>query len=154
MSTTTPDPARACRLVRPDRTYDGKQRLRYFTGIDAETVGARRLCMHLQTIPPGARGLAHLHQDHESAIYVLSGRVGAHFGDGLEHFLEVGEGEFFYIPPNVPHLPVNLSDTEPVRALLARSDPREQESTVLLPHLDALVEAHLDALVEGERADR
>lgn len=46
-------------------------------------------------------------------------------------------GEFLYIPPGVPHLPFNTSDEEAV-AVLARTDPNEQESVVLLPELDAV----------------
>jgi uncharacterized RmlC-like cupin family protein len=49
----------------------------------------------------------------------------------------VREGEFVYIPPGVPHLPVNFSD-ETVEALIARADPNEQESVVPTPHLDDL----------------
>ena len=47
-------------------------------------------------------------------------------------------GLIVYIPANVPHLPYNLSETEPCTAVIARTDPNEQESVVLLPHLDAL----------------
>jgi uncharacterized RmlC-like cupin family protein len=31
----------------------------------------------------------------------------------------------------VPHQPFNLSDTEPAIAIVARSDPNEQEHTIL-----------------------
>ncbi len=47
-------------------------------------------------------------------------------------------GDFMYIPANVPHLPINPSPTETAVAILARTDPMEQESVVLLPDLDAL----------------
>jgi len=47
-------------------------------------------------------------------------------------------GDFFYIPAGVPHLPMNTGD-EPCVAVVARTDPNEQESVVLLPHLDARV---------------
>jgi uncharacterized RmlC-like cupin family protein len=43
-----------------------------------------------------------------------------------------------YIPANTPHLPANTS-SEPCVAVLARTDPHEQESVVLLPELDAVV---------------
>lgn len=36
-----------------------------------------------------------------------------------------------------PHLPVNTGTTE-LRAVIARTDPNEQESVVLLPDLDAV----------------
>ena len=48
--------------------------------------------------------------------------------------------EFLYIPAGMPHLPANLSTTEQCVAVLARTDPNEQESVTLLPELDALVD--------------
>lgn len=47
-------------------------------------------------------------------------------------------GDFVYIPAGVPHLPGNPSATEPAVAVVARTDPNEQESVVLLPELDAV----------------
>ncbi len=47
-------------------------------------------------------------------------------------------GDFLYIAANVPHLPYNLSATEPAVAIVARTDPNEQESVVMLPELDAI----------------
>jgi uncharacterized RmlC-like cupin family protein len=43
-----------------------------------------------------------------------------------------------YIPAGVPHLPINASADEPVTCIVARTDPNEQESVVVLPELDAL----------------
>lgn len=129
-----------CRLIRPNSSYDGKQGLTYLEGISTETVGSRAICLHVLTMPPGARAKAHLHQDHETAIYVLSGEVVTWFGDGLENHILAKAGDLFYIPAGVPHLPVN-SSAAPASAVIARTDPNEQESVTLLPHLDALVPA-------------
>ncbi len=127
-----------CRLIRPDNAYQGKQGLSYFAGIAAETVGSTGICMHLLTMPPGARAKAHLHASHETAIYVLSGEVHTWYGDQLEHVLVARAGDLFYIPAGLPHLPANLSG-EAASAVIARTDPNEQESVVLLPNLDGLV---------------
>ena len=129
-----------CHLVRPENTYHGKQGLSYFAGIAAETVGSSGICMHLLTMPPGARAKAHMHENHETAIYVLSGEVHTWYGLELEQHIVVKAGDLFYIPAGVPHLPANLSD-QPSSAVIARTDPNEQESVVLLPHLDARVPA-------------
>lgn len=128
-----------CRLVKPGATYDGKQGLSYFHGISAESTGAKGICMHILTMPPGTKAKAHLHESHETAIYMLSGSAHTWYGERLEHHVIVHAGELFYIPAGVPHLPANLSST-PCTALIARTDPNEQESVVLLPELDALVE--------------
>jgi len=127
-----------CRVIRSALMYEGKQNLQFFAGIAAETVGARNICMHLLTIPPGGSGRAHKHDRHESAIYIIRGSVGAWYGEALEHYLEVRAGDFLYIPAGVPHMPVNLSADEPAEIVLARTDPREQESTILLPDLETL----------------
>ena len=127
-----------CRLVRPTETYEGKQGLSYFAGIASETVGSQAICMHLLTIPPGGRARAHMHESHETAIYMLSGEVDTLFGDRLENRITVRAGDLFYIPAGVPHLPMNRSD-RPASAVIARTDANEQESVVLLPELEALV---------------
>lgn len=124
-----------CRVVKAGDTFVGKQGLTYFSGIAAETVGSERICMHLLTMPPGARANAHLHEDHETAIYVISGEAEMWYGDRLEHYMVVGPGDFLYIPAGTPHLPGNPSSTDACTALIARTDPNEQESVVLLPHL-------------------
>lgn len=133
--TTTPKPT--CRVVRASDSYAGKQGLTYFAGIAAETVGSTGLCMHVVTIPPGARAKAHLHESHESAVYLLSGTARTWFGERLEQFADMKAGDMMYIPAGVPHLPANFG-TEPCTAIIARTDPNEQESVVLLPGLDAL----------------
>ncbi|BCH24042.1 hypothetical protein MesoLjLc_37090 [Mesorhizobium sp. L-8-10] len=127
----------SCSVVRARHSYDGKQGLSYFEGIATETVGSTGLCMHVVTIPPGARAKAHLHEAHESAVYVLSGEARTWYGERLEQFADMKAGDMMYIPAGVPHLPANLSDA-PCTAVIARTDPREQESVVLLPELDAL----------------
>jgi uncharacterized RmlC-like cupin family protein len=127
-----------CRVVRAGQTVTGKQELLYNVGISAESVGARGIHMQIVTIPPGARAKAHRHEAHETAIYALRGESHVWHGAQLEHHSVVVPGDFFYIPANVPHLPYNPSDTEEVVALIARTDPNEQESVVLLPELDAI----------------
>lgn len=60
-----------------------------------------------------------------------------YYGENLAEHLVVREGEYLYIPAGMPHLPFNPGDT-PCTAVIARTDPNEQESVVLLPELDAL----------------
>lgn len=127
-----------CTIVRPGERYHGKQGLTYVEGISAERVGSSGICMHLLTLPPGARANAHLHESHETAIYIISGEAETWYGEGLKEHLVVKAGEMLYIPANMPHLPVNTSG-EPCVAVLARTDPHEQESVKLLPELDAVV---------------
>ncbi|WP_423822071.1 cupin domain-containing protein [Salinisphaera sp. SPP-AMP-43] len=132
-------PTPSCRVVRAGETVTGKQALDYNVGISAESVGATGIHMQLVTIPPGARAKAHKHESHETAIYALKGVSHCYYGENLEHCAVVEPGDFFYIPANVPHLPCNPSDTETATAVIARTDPNEQESVVLMPELDRAV---------------
>jgi uncharacterized RmlC-like cupin family protein len=127
-----------CAVIRTGETYTGKQAFTYFAGISADNVGARGICMHLLTIPPGGRAKAHLHETHETAIYVMSGEAEMWYGENLEEHLVCKAGEFVYIPAGMRHLPYNSSQSEACTAVIARTDPNEQESVVLLPELDEL----------------
>lgn len=127
-----------CRVLKAGGTYEGKQGFRYTAGLSAETVGAEGICLMLLTIQPGDRAKAHLHENHETAIYVISGESVMWYGERLENRLEARAGDMVYIPAGVPHLPANVSEA-PCVAVIARTDPNEQESVVLRPDLEALV---------------
>jgi uncharacterized RmlC-like cupin family protein len=127
----------SCRLLPAGEQFQGKQALWYSPGISAESAGARGIHLQIVTIPPGAKAKAHKHAAHETAIYALSGVSGMWYGEHLENHVVVKPGDFLYIPADMPHLPYNPSATENCVALIARTDPNEQESVVLLPHLDA-----------------
>jgi len=124
--TTTQD----VRAIRPDREIVTKQRLPYFVGLSGETVGARGLSMHLVVIPPGAKAEPHSHRGYETGIFVLEGRVETRYGPRLESSVISEAGDFLFIPPDVPHEAINLSSTEPARAVVARNDPAEQDNVL------------------------
>ena len=127
-----------CVKLRPTGTYAGKQGFTCNEGISTESVGATGICMHLLTIPPGGRARAHKHATHETAIYMLEGVTVMHWGQSLEHRMEVVAGDILYIPADMPHLPYNPGPGV-ASAVIARTDPHEQESVVLLPELEELV---------------
>lgn len=117
--------------VRPQGTHISKQQLPNFEGISAATAGSQHLCMHLVIIPPGGRAVAHYHDGYETTIYIIQGKAETRYGKSLEHSTINEAGDFLFIPPNLPHQPINLSDTEQVIAVVARNDPNEQESVVV-----------------------
>jgi uncharacterized RmlC-like cupin family protein len=117
-------------VMRPGQEIMTRQRLPYFVGVSASTAGATGLSMHMVVIPPGARAEPHRHQGYETAIYVLEGRVETRYGEGLSKSVISEAGDFLFIPPDMPHEAINLSDTEPARAIVARNDPNEQERVV------------------------
>jgi uncharacterized RmlC-like cupin family protein len=136
-------------VIRPtDEAVVGKQGTTSRPGISAETTGAQHLCMHLLSIPPGGHARPHLHDAHETALYIVSGESVTWFGEELRECVVTHAGDYLYIPAGTPHLPANLSLTEPCVALAARTDPNDQESVVLLPQLDELAETLIRRLRE------
>ena len=127
-----------CRVVRPGEAFQGKQGLMYSPAISAEAVGSQGIHMQLLSIPPGGRAKAHKHASHETAIYMLKGVGAMWYGLSSSTIICCSPGEFLYIPADMPHLPYNPSATEDTVAVICRTDPNEQESVVLLPHLEAI----------------
>ena len=141
--TTTDDAKPTCRVIGAGEEVLGKQGHPHAPGISAQSAGAQGIHMQIVKLPPGNRSNAHKHEGHETAIYVLSGEAGMWYGENLQHHLVVRAGEFLYIPANMPHLPYNPSGAESCVAVIARTDPNDQESVVLLPEL----ETRQDALI-------
>jgi uncharacterized RmlC-like cupin family protein len=104
--------------------------IRYKTGLSAGNVAAKQLSMNVATIPPGGVAAAHIHVGFEVMLYILQGRVRHEFGPRLEHVVENEAGDFIFIEPGVPHEVFNASATEPVVAVVARSDASEWEHIV------------------------
>ncbi len=109
------------------RAWNG---IEYKVGLSAKNVGAKSLSMNVATIPPGGVAYAHIHVDFEVMLYILHGRVRHEYGPGLKQVVDNEAGDFIYIEPGVPHEVFNLSDTEPVVAVVARSDSSEWENII------------------------
>ena len=112
---------------------ESKQELPIFPGISGKTAGAKGLSLLKVVIPPGGSAKPHIHKGFELAIYLIQGRVETRYGEGLKKSVVNEAGDFIFVPPDLPHQPVNLSDTEPAIAIVARNDPEEQEHVILLP---------------------
>ena len=104
--------------------------IRYKPGLSAKNVGSKKLSMNVATIPPGGVAFAHIHVDFEVMLYILQGRVRHEYGPGLKKTIENKAGDFIYIEPGVPHEVFNISHTEPVVAVVARSDADEWEHII------------------------
>ena len=95
----------------------------YAPGISRQTVGARALFLGMVSLPPGERTRAHIHEQHESAFYMLSGtELEVYSGEALEHRCVCRPGDFLFIPAGVPHVAVNRSTTEPAVLVGARNE--------------------------------
>jgi len=109
------------------RSWNG---IRYKAGLSGKNVGAKQLSMNVATIPPGGVAFAHIHVGFEVMLYILAGRVRHEYGDGLKHSVDNAAGDLIFIEPGVPHEVFNVSSSEPVIAVVARSDPSEWEHIV------------------------
>ena len=117
-------------VIRGSKTCRAWNGIQYKTGLSAKNVPARKLSMNVATIPPGGVAYAHIHVDFDVMLYILQGRVRHEYGPGLKKVVENEAGDFIYIEPGVPHEVFNMSVTEPVVAVVARSDASEWENII------------------------
>jgi uncharacterized RmlC-like cupin family protein len=85
------------------------------SGVDAPNIWMGKV-----TIDPGKESGAHHHGEAETGVYVFSGYARILWGKNFEKFIDLKPGDFAHIPPYVPHIERNLSDTEPVVFITAR----------------------------------
>ncbi len=90
-------------------------------------------------IKPGAKTGPHHHGELESIIYIVRGHALMRWGNRLEFITKAGPGDFFQVPPYVPHQELNASDTEELHCVLVRSGTEE-----------VVVNIDVDAVAEPE----
>jgi uncharacterized RmlC-like cupin family protein len=91
-----------------------------FEGIGPST-DANAIWMGRVRNGPGEWSLPHHHGEAETAGYVLSGRGRIYYGRDYREFVDLEAGDMVFVPPFVPHIEGNLSETEPLEFLTARS---------------------------------
>jgi uncharacterized RmlC-like cupin family protein len=130
---------RKASVVRAGPAYRAEQGSHYVPGVSAETVGSEALWLGIVTLAAGQRTKAHVHARHETAFYHMGGgQVELWSGDELEYREIVRPGDYLFIPPNVLHVAVNVSE-EAATFIGSRNEPTAQESVVLRPEMDARV---------------
>lgn len=117
-------------VIRGSGECRGWNGIKYKVGMSSKNVGSSKLSMNVATIPPGGVAKAHIHVGFELMLYILQGHVRHEYGDGLRKVVDNQAGDFLYIEPGVPHEVFNLSQTEPVVAVVARSDADEWENII------------------------
>src|SRR5262245_60370695 len=137
MSDTTIRPAEGSEgifVVRGGGNTRGWNGIQYKAGLSAKNVNAKKLSMNVATIPPGGVAAAHIHVDFEVMLYILQGRVRHEYGPALESVVENQAGDFIFIEHGVPNEVFNMSDSEQVVAVVARSDASEWEHIIPYDH--------------------
>ena len=61
---------------------------------------------------PGNTTAWHHHGDHETAIYIVSGRLRMESGPGGSEVIEAAPGDFLHVPPGAIHRESNPGDGE------------------------------------------
>jgi uncharacterized RmlC-like cupin family protein len=126
-------------VVKGASGYRAEQGSDYQPGVSAETVGSKVIWLGLMSLPPGARTKAHMHEHHETALYMMSGDLLELWtGDELEHCDSVRPGDYAYIPANVLHVAVNRGTT-PAVFMGSRNEATAQESVLMCPEMDVRV---------------
>src|SRR3954463_15953219 len=91
------------------------------SAIAQSTVGAEKIWLGYVELGPGLISAVHHHGEAESGIYIISGNAKFFAGDQLEVAHEAHAGDFVWVPPHLVHVEMNVSATEPVRMVVARS---------------------------------
>lgn len=130
---------RKASVVKSAAGYRAEQGSDYEAGVSAETVGSKSLWLGMITLPPGKRTRAHVHEHHETALYMLSGdEMELWTGDQLQYRDIVRPGDYIFIPANMLHVAVNRG-VHPAAFIGSRNEATAQENVVLHPEMDQKV---------------
>lgn len=90
-------------------------------GVSSETTGSDSIWLGRVTGEPGMDSGPHHHGEAETAGHILSGNTRIFYGKEYNEYVDLGSGDFIYIPPFLPHIERNLHESEPVEFVTARS---------------------------------
>ncbi|MEU6827115.1 cupin domain-containing protein [Nocardia beijingensis] len=91
------------------------------SGVGSQHTPATRIWFGKVTNRPGYRSLPHHHGEAETGGYVLRGSARIYFGENYQHYLDMTEGDFVFVPPFMPHVEANMSTTEDLVWLTTRT---------------------------------
>ncbi|MFG2890999.1 cupin domain-containing protein [Streptomyces sp. NPDC048248] len=110
-----------------------------YAAISGGMAGSRKLWMGLVENPPSSATDNHHHGDSEAGIYVVSGHPVFVYHDGTQEVrLAAQPGDFFLVPPFVPHREENPDPNEPAVVVIARTT--QEPIKVSVPELYRLDE--------------
>lgn len=103
------------------------------SGVSPQHTPATKIWFGRVSNEPGYRSYPHHHGEAETGGYVLKGRGRIYYGENYAEFVDMTEGDFVFVPPFMPHVEVNLSTTEELVWLTARTP---DNIVVNLPDVD------------------
>ncbi|WP_407181264.1 cupin domain-containing protein [Bradyrhizobium sp. STM 3562] len=72
-------------------------------------------------VKPGAKTGIHHHGEQKTIAYVLSGVCEIRWGERGQFSARAKTGDFIRVPPYLPHMEINVSQTQPFRWIVVRS---------------------------------
>ena len=87
-------------------------RARRISGVSKENTAVKDLWFGKVFTGPGEVSDPHHHGEAETGGYIFKGHGFIRFGEHYEDIVYMEEGDFVYVPPFVPHIEGNLSNTE------------------------------------------
>jgi uncharacterized RmlC-like cupin family protein len=108
-------------------------------GIYDKTVADPKMVMGHTIGPPGERGRRHYHTNCSVGMYRIKGRTRYFVGpdDDIKE-IDIGPGDFLFIPRGEIHGSLNLSETEPVELVfcyIGVNSPEEAKTVFAEPPL-------------------
>jgi uncharacterized RmlC-like cupin family protein len=85
---------------------------RRISGVSKENSAADKIWFGKVYTGPGEVSGAHHHGEAQTGGYVFKGRGYIRFGDRYEKIVYLEEGDFVFVPPFMPHIEGNASQTE------------------------------------------
>ncbi len=92
--------------------------------VGPERMGSENIRLKITEYQPGYSHKLHMHPTQEEVIFVLEGRG---ITETKEDKIEIGPGSVVFVPAGVYHATLNLSNTEPLRAVIVKSPPDDEE---------------------------
>lgn len=111
------------------------------SGVSPQHTPATKIWYGQVSNDPGYRSFPHHHGEAETGGYVLRGHGRIYFGEDYKEFIDMTEGDWVFVPPYMPHVEANMSITEELVWLTARTP---ENIVVNLDDVD-------DATLEGYR---
>lgn len=91
------------------------------SGVSPQHTPATRIWYGKVSNEPGYRSFPHHHGEAETGGYVLSGKGRIYFGEDYSKYEDLDEGDFVFVPPFMPHVEANMSVTEDLVWVTART---------------------------------
>ncbi|MGB3388891.1 MAG: cupin domain-containing protein [Pseudaminobacter sp.] len=91
------------------------------SGVGPQHTSATKIWFGRVSNEPGYRSLPHHHGDAETGGYVLKGKGRIYYGEEYKEYIDMEEGDFVFVPPNWPHVEVNMSTTDELVWLTCRT---------------------------------